>query len=114
MIYECEVTDIAPLRMPKVYRVKTVCGDKELELELHEEIVEAPKIGTKIAVTITNNKEECLNNYFCAHGYVVSNTQIGDIYRVVISLHGFLVVIKSKVPLEHKELEHLYIGVTYT
>ncbi|MCC6041852.1 MAG: DNA-directed RNA polymerase subunit G [Desulfurococcaceae archaeon] len=114
MIYECKVTDMVPLRMPKVYRVKTVCEDKELEIELHEEIVEAPKIGMKITVTITNNKEECLSNYFCAYGYVVSNTQIGDVYRVVISLHGFLIVVKSKTPLEHKELEHLYVGVTYT
>ncbi len=113
MLFECSVVDVTPLRIPRVYRVKTTCSDYEVEIELHAEVVNIPRKESKITLEITNSKDECMKHYFCAHGYVVSNTQLGDIYRVVISLHGFLVVIKSKNKLELKELDHVYVGATY-
>lgn len=113
MIFECRVSDITPLRVPKVHRVKSTCGEVEIEVELHEDAVKVPSRDSRITVEITSSKEECLKHYFCGHGYVVSNTLIGDVYRVVISLHGFLVVVKSKNRLELNELDRVYVGATY-
>lgn len=111
--YECEVADIVQLRVPKVYRVKGICKDIEIEIEFHEEVVEAPKKNTKIIVEITEDREKCLNHYFCGHGYVVSNIYLGDIYRVVISLHGFLVVIRAPQKIELNVMDKVYVGVTF-
>ncbi|MEM0325830.1 MAG: DNA-directed RNA polymerase subunit G [Desulfurococcaceae archaeon] len=111
MKLECAINDVVPLRIPKVYRVKSVCGDLDLEIELHEDVVEIPQKGSKLIISLSTSKDECLNYYYCAHGYVISNTKLNDIHRVVISLHGFLVVLKSKNPLEYKALDHLYLGL---
>lgn len=114
MKYECLVSDITPLRIPRVYRVSASCNELNIELEIHENIVEAPSKGSKVTIEITTEKEKCLDYYFCGHGYVVSNTKIGDINRVVISLHGFLVVLKSKEKIELGEMEHVYIGASFS
>jgi hypothetical protein len=114
LIFECTVSDITPLRIPKVYRVRSTCSDLEFEIELHEDVIEAPRVNSKITIEITSNREDCLKHKFCAQGYVVSNTQLGDIYRVVISLHGFLVVVKSKQKLELNEMDHVYLGASFT
>lgn len=110
----CRVEEITPLRVPRVYRVRGVCEGEvgEVEIELHEDVVSTPSKGDLMTVSITNSKETCLSHYFCAHGYVVSNTPIGEINRVIISLYGLLVILKSKKPLELKPPEHLYVGVT--
>lgn len=112
--YECRVFDITPLRIPKVYRVKATCSDVEIEVELHEDVVEAPQVGKDIIVELTSEKEKCLNHYFCGHGYVISNTQLGEVYRVIISLHGFLVVVRSRERIELKEMDHVYLGISFS
>lgn len=108
----CQVADIMPLRIPKVYRVKGSCSNIDIEMEFHEEIVEAPKKDTILTVLVTSSREECLNHYFCAQGYVVSNTQLGDVYRVVISLHGLLVVLRSSEMIGLNVMDKVYVGVT--
>lgn len=113
MKLECNVSDIVPLKVPKVYRVKGVCDDVELEIEFHEDAIEGPRKGSRMVVELMTVKEECLKHYFCVHGYVVSNTQLGDIHRVVISLHGFLVVIKSRQAINLGTADHVYFGVTF-
>lgn len=113
MKVECTVDEVAPLRVPKVFRVKSTCGNINLEVELHEEVVTMPKVGDKLLIAMLQSKEECLDYYFCAHGYVVSNTKIDDTYRVVISLHGLLVVLKSKEQLPYKTMDHIYIGLNF-
>lgn len=113
MELKCVVSEIMPLKIPKVYRLRGNCGNVELEIEFHEEVVEGPKIGSQMIVEITSDKNECMKHYFCAHGYVISNTQIGDFYRVVISLHGFLVVIKSKHSIGINVMDRVYLGVTF-
>lgn len=110
--FECNISDITPLKVPRVYRVKGICSDVELEIEFHEDIIEGPRKGSKMIVEVTTTKEECLKHYFCAHGYVVSNTQLGSIHRVVISLHGFLVVIRSGQAINLNTADHVYLGVT--
>ncbi|MEM4717483.1 MAG: DNA-directed RNA polymerase subunit G [Desulfurococcaceae archaeon] len=114
MRYECKVLDITPLRIPRVYRVKAACIDVEIEIELHEDVMEAPRVGNGIIVELTSEKEKCLHHYFCGHGYVVSNTQLGDTHRVIISLYGFLVVIRSRERIGLTELEHVYLGISFT
>lgn len=109
---ECTISEVAPLRVPKVFRVKGSCGEIDIEVELHEEVVEIPQKGSKMLVDITTSKEVCLEHYFCAHGYVVSNVKLDDIHRVVISLHGLLVVLKSKTALEYNAMDHLYLGIS--
>jgi len=110
----CRVEDITPLRVPRVYRVRGVCeGDiHEIEAEFHEDVVSTPNKGDRIVISVTTDKETCLNYYFCAHGYVVSNTTIGEIHRVIISLHGLLVVLKSKKSIDLKSMEHVYVGAS--
>jgi len=71
VLFECSVVDVTPLRIPRVYRVKTTCSDYEVEIELHAEVVNIPKKESKITLEITNSKDECMKHYFCAHGYVV-------------------------------------------
>lgn len=110
---ECTINEVAPLRVPKVFRVKGNCGEIDVEAELHEEVVEIPQKGSKMLIEITTSKEKCLEHYFCAHGYVVSNVKLDDAYRVVISLHGLLVVLKSKTQLEYATMDHLYLGVSF-
>lgn len=114
MRLECIVSDITPLKVPKVYRVKNTCGEVELEIELHEDVVEAPRKYSKAIYEVTSNKEECLAHYFCAHGFVVSSTQLENTHRTVISLHGFLVIIKSKGNLGLNTMDHVYVGATFS
>ena len=108
----CRVEDVIPLRVPRVYRVKGICeGDvQEVEIELHEDITRKPGKNAELVLSITSDKETCLKYFFCAHGYVVSNTLIGEIYRVIISLYGLLVVLKSKMPIDLKSMDHVYVG----
>ncbi|MEM0224802.1 MAG: DNA-directed RNA polymerase subunit G [Desulfurococcaceae archaeon] len=112
-MFECNVSEITPLRIPRVYRVKSICSDVDFEIELHEEVIEAPKVNSKVIFEITSSRDNCLKHNFCAHGYVVSNIQLGDVYRTIISLHGFLVVVKSKQRLELNEMDHVYLGASF-
>ncbi len=114
MVLECRVSDIMAIKVPKVYRLKGTCNDVEVEVEFHEDVVEAPKKDSKFVVEITSSKDECLKHYFCAQGYVVSNTRLGDAYRVVISLHGFLAVIKGKQKVDLNVMEQVYLGVSFS
>ncbi|MCC6040640.1 MAG: DNA-directed RNA polymerase subunit G [Desulfurococcaceae archaeon] len=112
MEIECSIKEITPLRVPRIYRVRGVCreGVDEVEVEFHEDVVKRPSPGAELVLSITSDKETCLNYYFCAHGYVLSNTPIGEINRVIVSLHGLLVVLKSKKPLDYKSMDHVYVG----
>jgi DNA-directed RNA polymerase subunit G len=111
---ECRVEDITPLRIPRVYRVKGICEEMRLEIELHEDVIKKPSKNVKMIINITNSREICLNYYFCAHGYVLSNTTIGETHRAIISLHGLLVVLKSTKPIDLKSMEHVYIGIEFS
>lgn len=113
MMLECHVFDIMALKVPKVYRLKGACNDVEVEIEFHEDVIEAPKKNSKFTVEVTNSRENCLKHYFCAQGYVVSNTQLGDIHRIVVSLHGFLVAIKSKQKIDLNVMEQVYLGMSF-
>ncbi|MEM3927071.1 MAG: DNA-directed RNA polymerase subunit G [Desulfurococcaceae archaeon] len=110
---ECIVKDVMPLRVPKTFRIKGLCKDKELEIELHEEIVPQPKINTRFLIELLDNKEQCLQHEICGQGYVVSATSLENFYRVVISLHGFLLVIKSKDPINLDAMQQLYMGMSF-
>ena len=113
MKVECTVSEVTPLRVPKVFRVKNACGNLSVEIELHEEVVTIPRKGDKLVVAVLQSKEECLNYYYCAHGYVVSNTKIDSTHRVVISLHGLLVILKSEEQLPYKTMDHVYVGLNF-
>ncbi|ADV65542.1 DNA-directed RNA polymerase subunit G [Desulfurococcus mucosus] len=112
---ECVVSEVQQLRTPKVYRLKTTCSDGlAIEVELHEDVIAQPRISSKVRINVSGSKEECLGNDFCAHGYVVSGTEIGGLHRVVISLGGLLVILKSPRPLEFKPMDKVYVGLTIT
>lgn len=112
MHYKCLIVDVTPLRLPKVYRVKSQCDSVEAEIEFHEDILKRPNVGSTIEVEISSDRGICQQHYFCAHGYVVSNSQIGETHRVVISLHGFLVILRSKQRVELNVMDHIYLGAT--
>jgi len=110
---ECMVEDVEALRVPRVYRVKASCRNGlSMEIELHEDIIAQPSKGRSIVVEVTEDKGKCLEHYFCAHGYVVSNTQIGDVNRVVISLNGLLTILKTREALGFKPMDKIYLGIT--
>ncbi|MCY0867966.1 MAG: DNA-directed RNA polymerase subunit G [Desulfurococcus sp.] len=113
--YECSISEIQQLRAPKVYRLKASCGSGLLiEVELHEEVVEQPRVDdTVVEVYVGGDREACLEKYFCAQGYIVSNTMLGGTYRTVISLHGLLVVIRSPGELGLKPMDKVYVGLTF-
>jgi len=110
---ECMVEDVEALRVPRVYRVKASCKNgSSMEIELHEDIITQPSKGRSIVVEVTEDRGKCLEHYFCAHGYVVSNTQIGDVNRVVISLNGLLAILKTQEALGFKPMDKVYLGIT--
>lgn len=108
---ECIINEIQGLRMPRVYRAKLSCGDSALELEYHEDVVKGLKEGSRASFVFTSDREKCISHYFCAQGHVVSNTKIGDQYRLVLSLHGFLIVLRTPEPLAINPMEKLYVGM---
>ncbi|MEL9909011.1 MAG: DNA-directed RNA polymerase subunit G [Desulfurococcus sp.] len=108
----CTVNEIQQLRVPSTYRLKLSCNTVSMEVELHGDVVPQPRISASIDVEITRDKEKCLEKYFCANGYVVSTSRIGDTYRTVISLHGLLVVIKSPSQLDLRPMDKIYFGLT--
>jgi len=110
--YTCSVKDLELLRMPHVYRVHSVCGDAEIVVEMHDDLMFITK-SDKLNIEIGISKEKCLQHEFCGKGHVVSVAKLGDKYRVVISIGGFLVVVKNLT--EKPELEpvqELYIGLS--
>lgn len=113
MNYDCLVSDITPLRIPKVYRVRATCSEIEVEIEFHEEVVKTPQKNSSIKLEITNSKERCLAHYFCGHGYVVSNTHIDSGFRSIISLHGFLIVLRSPIKIDLVEGDKVYVGIDF-
>ncbi len=113
MELKCTVNDIVLLRVPSVFRIIGSCGDYNIEMEMHEELVKPPKKGSLMEISISTSREKCLEYYFCGHGYVISNTKLNDVYRVVISLHGLLVVVKSSNPLAYNVMDRLYVGASF-
>lgn len=111
------VESVEPLRIPSVDRVHCRCGETVLlDIELHERAYYLRE-GEKAIIKITKSKEECLEYEFCGMGYVVSKKKIGgegEYHRVVISIGGLLLVIKSsdKSLIEPLELVgKYYIGI---
>ncbi len=110
--FECKVEEIEKLRIPYVYRVHSRCKDIVIVIEMHENITSIEK-GEKIIIELTKDKNKCMENYFCGKGYVVSVTEIENKYRIIISIGGFLVVLKElEKPLEISVLDELYIGIS--
>ena len=111
--YECRVNDIEQLRLPQLYRVKTSCGDVEIVFEMHEKIMMINK-GEELSIVITSSKEECMKNDFCGKGHVVSITKLEDVYRVVISIAGILVVLffKQKPKQPYSVMNEVYVGIS--
>ncbi|AFK50708.1 hypothetical protein TCELL_0283 [Thermogladius calderae 1633] len=110
--YTCSVEDIERLRYPGVYRVKFRCGDVSIELEFHEKVMPPLKKGGNATIVLTDSREECLQHYFCGKGSVVSYRSIGETYRAVVSIGGFLLVLKSSQQLDLKPLDEVYTGVS--
>ncbi|MEM2024688.1 MAG: DNA-directed RNA polymerase subunit G [Desulfurococcaceae archaeon] len=112
MQFKCVITEVTPLRLPKVYRVKGLCGDVEVEIEFHEDMLKKPSVNSTLNLDISGSREICQPHYFCAHGHVISNAQLGDLYRVVVSLHGLLLVLRSKERFNLNAMDHVYLGAT--
>jgi len=110
--FECIVSRIEKLRIPNVYRVHSVCGDVELTIEMHKELMRINE-NDKLKVDIVLDKEKCLQHEFCGRGHVVSTSLIEDKYRVVISIGGLLVVLKklSEEP-RLEPVQELFVGLT--
>jgi len=110
--YDCQVSEVERLRYPGVYRVRLQCGDVSIDIELHEKTMPDLRKGSNVVIAITESKEECLQHYFCGKGSVVSNRSIGETYRTVISIGGFLLVLKTKQQLGFKPLDEVYVGAS--
>lgn len=95
MFTGCVIKEIAPLRVPNVSRVIFECREGVVEAEFHRKVMGEMTVGAQAELSITDSKEECLTYYFCGQGHVVSNNKVGEKYRAIISLHGFLVVVKT-------------------
>lgn len=111
--YECRVKSIEPLRYKEMYRAISDCGGSEIVLEMHEKLMRINE-GDNLAVNISTSKEKCLQHDFCGKGHVVSITKLDDVYRVIISISGILVILKQKTQPKSpfKVLNELYIGVS--
>jgi len=98
--------------MPHVYRVHSICGDIEIIIEMHDDLLIISR-GEKLSVEMGLDKEKCLQHEFCGKGHVVSVTKLGDKYRVIISIGGLLVVVKNlkeKPPLS--PVQELYVALS--
>lgn len=110
--YECSVMDVEKLKLPKVYRAHAKCGDMDMDIEMHEDLMVLNK-DDEITVSVTGDKEYCLEGEFCGKGYVVSTTQLDDTYRVVISIGGLLLVLKNlSKPPELGVMEEIYVRIS--
>lgn len=112
--YDCKVSLIEHMRLPGMYRVHTKCGDNvECVLEMHEKLMNIAEKDS-LAIILTTKKKECLENDFCGRGHVVSVKKINEMYRVIVSIAGILVVLNLKEtprsPL--KVMNEVYIGVS--
>lgn len=110
--HECVVESIERLRYPRVRRIKAACGERIIEFEAHEDVFPEPRQGSKIVLSISDAKEECLKHHFCGKGYVVSSRWIGDQHRVVISIGGYLLVVKGKAELALEPMTELFVGAS--
>ncbi|WP_440060103.1 DNA-directed RNA polymerase subunit G [Thermogladius sp. 4427co] len=108
--YQCIVNDIERLRYPGVYRVKTTCEGTTIEIEFHEKVMPNVRENSRLLILITDSKEECLKHYFCGRGNVVSNRVVSGLNRIVISIGGYLLVVKSGSPLDLKPLDEVFIA----
>lgn len=106
----CVIKEITPLRVPNVSRVIFECREGVVEAEFHKEVMGEITVGAQTELSITESKEECLEYYFCGQGYVVSNNKVGEKYRVIISLHGFLVVVKTDHQLPLNSMNKVYFA----
>ncbi len=111
--YECIVKDIEYLRLPNLYRAKMDCGDTEIIVEMHDEIMTLSK-KDKIGVEFTESRDKCLEHEFCGNSYVVKIMKIEDKYKIILSMHGPLAIIymgeKPRKPF--KIMNKVYIGIT--
>jgi len=111
---ECVINSVEDLRMPKVYRVHASCGEVQLDVELHNEVIpKAMLTGKNMRIEVSREKEKCMQHYFCGQGYVVSVGKAGENQRVVISLHGFLVVLKTPSQLGLNPMDQVFIGADF-
>lgn len=111
---ECVIDGVEDLRMPRVYRVHATCGEAKLDFELHNDIIpKAMLTGKNMRVEVSSEKESCLQHYFCGQGYVVSVGRVGENQRVVISLHGFLVVLKTPSHLGLNPMDQVFVGADF-
>ncbi|MEM2078981.1 MAG: DNA-directed RNA polymerase subunit G [Thermosphaera sp.] len=113
MELKCVVEGVEDLRMPKVFRVHASCGDAKLDVEFHNEVVPKAVVAKDMLVEITREKEKCLQHYFCGQGYVVSTGKIGEHVRTIISLHGFLIVLKTPSPPGLNTMDQVFVGVDF-
>jgi len=114
MKMECIVNSIEPLRLPGVNRIQANCKKAEIILEIHEEVYNLNS-NDHIIIDLTKNKDECIKNYdLCCTGNVVSVNPINDISRVVLSIGGLLLIIKTKdkkIIKNIKIMDKYYIGI---
>ncbi|OYT40710.1 MAG: hypothetical protein B6U89_01345 [Desulfurococcales archaeon ex4484_58] len=112
--YKCVVENIEELRLPGVYRVHSKCGEYTIVIEMHEDVMKIVN-GEEMKVVLTNDKSECMENEFCGKGHVVSITKFDKKYRVIISIGGFLFVLKGlEKPIKFNVMDELYIGISRT
>jgi DNA-directed RNA polymerase subunit G len=112
--FECIVKEIEKLRLPGMYRVKAGCDSTTVTVETYEKIMMVQP-GWKLIVEVTDSKDDCMKHDFCGQGYVVSNKKVEEKYRVVISLHGPLIVVYSDKRLRESifnTMSKVYVGIT--
>lgn len=111
--YECIVKDIEDLRLPNLYRAKTSCGDADIIVEMHNEIMSLNR-DDRIEIEFTTERDECLKHEFCGNSYVVTITKLEDKYRTILSIHGPLVIIytREKPRKPFNIMNKVYIGIS--
>ncbi|MCS7128098.1 MAG: DNA-directed RNA polymerase subunit G [Sulfolobales archaeon] len=112
---ECTVESEERLKMPRVRRYYADCNKLNVVIELHEDVYKL-KQGVEAALLITSSKDRCLEADFCGHGYLLSISNVSNKWRMILSIHGLLIVIyepeASKLHEELKLMEKYYVGLS--
>ncbi len=111
--YECSITGVEALRLPGMYRVKTSCNSVEAEFEMNEKLLRVEGKG-RARILVTTDKEKCMEHDFCGWGYVAKIDKLEGKHRIIISLHGPLVLLymEEKPRSPFKVMNKVYVGIS--
>jgi len=114
MKLQCTLDDVRRSYIPNIYIWSLSCGDVAIEMDIHR-IVAIFRKGDKLEVEISETLPPFEKGKdFAAQGYVITKRSEGNTHKLLISLWGFLMVLRSsdeKKFAEFSPMDHIYVVI---